>query len=111
MSMAARRLERIVEAGYLDSISVARVLDKSPKTVVRWLRHGVEPRWESEQRLRELEAVLDRLQGVVEPAAAREWLFTPVPMLDYELPANLVRNGEFRRVIAAIDAIGEGAFV
>lgn len=111
MSMAARRLERIVTEGHLDSASVARVLDKSHKTVVRWLRHEVEPRWESEQRLRELEAVLDRLQGVVEPAAAREWLFTPVPMLDYEIPANLVRDGEFRRVIGAIDAIGEGAFV
>ena len=90
---------------------MARVLDKSPRTVVRWLRNGVAPRWESEQRLRELEAVLERLGGVVEPDAAREWLFTPVPMLDYRLPADLVRDGEYRRVIAAIDAIGEGAHV
>jgi uncharacterized protein (DUF2384 family) len=111
MTMAAQRLQRIVGTGYLDSTTIARVLDKSPRTVVRWLRNGVAPRWESEQRLRELEAVLDRLNGVVEPSAAREWLFTPVPMLDYGLPADLVRDGEYRRVIAAIDAIGEGAFV
>jgi uncharacterized protein (DUF2384 family) len=111
MTMAAQRLQRIVGTGYLDSTTIARVLDKSPRTVVRWLRNGVAPRWESEQRLRELEAVLDRLNNVVEPAAAREWLFTPVPMLDYRLPADLVRDGEYRRVIAAIDAIGEGAFV
>ncbi|HEY8169727.1 MAG TPA: antitoxin Xre/MbcA/ParS toxin-binding domain-containing protein [Candidatus Limnocylindria bacterium] len=111
MTMAAQRLQRIVGTGYLDSTTIARVLDKSPRTVVRWLRNGVAPRWESEQRLRELEAVLDRLNGVVEPSAAREWLFTPVPMLDYRLPADLVRDGEYRRVIAAIDAIGEGAFV
>jgi uncharacterized protein (DUF2384 family) len=111
MTLAAQRLERIVGTGHLDSTTVARVLNKNPKTVLRWLRHGVAPRWESEQRLRELEAVLDRLGGVVEPGAAREWLFTPVPLLDYRLPADLVRDGEYRRVIAAIDAIGEGAFV
>jgi len=111
MTMAAERLERIVGAGYLDSTTVARVLDKSPKTVLRWLRGTVSPRWESEQRLRELEAVIDRLGAIVEPRAAREWLFTPVPMLDYRLPADLVRAGEYRRVIAAIDAMGEGAFV
>jgi hypothetical protein len=32
-------------------------------------------------------------------------------MLDYRVPAELVRGGQYRRVIAAIDAIGEGAFV
>lgn len=111
MTMAAQRLERIVGGGFLDSATVARVLDKSPRTVRRWLRQGVAPRWESEQRLRELEAVLDRLGAVVAPAAAREWLFTPVPMLGDRLPADLVRAGHYRRVLAAIDAIGEGAFV
>ena len=111
VTMAAQRVKRIVGTGYLDSTAIARVLDKSPKTVLRWLRGGVAPRWESEQRLRELEAVLERLGGIVEPAAAHEWLFTPVPMLEYRLPADLVRGGEYRRVIAAIDAIGEGAFV
>lgn len=111
MTLAAQRLERIVGTGYLDSTTIARVLDKSPKTILRWLRGGTAPRWESEQRLRELEAVLDRLGAVVEPAAARDWLFTPVPMLDDRLPADLVREGQYRRVLAAIDAIGEGAFV
>ena len=111
MTMAAARVQRIVGMGYLDSATIARVLDKSPKTVLRWLRGGVAPRWESEQRLRELEAVLERLGGIVEPEAAREWLFTPVPVLDHRLPADLVRSGEYRRVLAAIDAIGEGAFV
>ncbi len=111
MTMASQRVRRIVGTGFLDSTAIARVLNKSPKTVLRWLRGGVAPRWESEQRLRELEAVLERLGGIVEPAAAREWLFTPVPMLDHQIPADLVRHGQYRRVIGAIDAIGEGAFV
>jgi hypothetical protein len=111
MTMASQRVRRIVGMGSLDSTTIARVLDKSPKTVLRWLRGGVAPRWESEQRLRELEAVLERLGRVVEPAVAREWLFTPVPMLDHQIPADLVRDGQYRRVIGAIDAIGEGAFV
>lgn len=110
MTMAAQRLGRIVGAGYLDPRAIARVLDRSPKTIGRWLRGTVSPRWESEQRLRELEAVLDRLGSIVEPRAASDWLFSPVPMLDDQLPAELVRTGQYRRVLAAIDAIGEGAF-
>lgn len=111
MTIAAQRLEHIFGSGGLDSRTVARILDRSPRTVTRWLRHGVSPRRDSQERLTELEEVVDRLRRTVGSSAARTWLFTPVPMLDGRLPADLVRDGEYRRVIAAIDAIGEGAFV
>ncbi len=111
MTIAAQRLERIIGTGGLDSRTVARILERSPRTVSRWLRHGVSPRKESQQRLGELDAVIERLRLSVDPGAASAWMFTPVPMLDGRRPADLVRDGEYRRVIAAIDAIGEGAFV
>jgi len=111
VTIAAQRLERITGTGGLDARTVARILGRSPSTVTRWLRHGVSPRRENQERLGELDAVVDRLRLSVDPAAARDWMFTPVPMLGGRRPADLVRDGEYRRVIAAIDAIGEGAFV
>jgi uncharacterized protein (DUF2384 family) len=111
MTTVARRLNQMVEDGYIDQRRVAWVLEKSTKSVRRWLRDEAEPRWETRQRMLELEAVLDRLRGVVEPDAAEEWLFKPVPILDYRQPAELLRRGEFRDVLGAIDAMSEGAFV
>jgi len=109
-SQAVRRLSSVMERTSMDATSVARILDKDPKTVTRWLRADHEPRWETVEQLLSLNVVLERLADVIEPTAAEEWLFTPVPDLDYRRPADLVREGDFRRVLALIDAIAEGVF-
>jgi uncharacterized protein (DUF2384 family) len=94
----------------IDTAGVARILDRDPKTVGRWLREQAVPRWDAKEQLLALEVVLDRLADVVPSNAAQEWLFTPVPVLDYERPVDLVRSGHYRRVLALLDAISEGVF-
>jgi hypothetical protein len=89
---------------------VARILDRDPKTVGRWLRHDTLPRWQTREQLLALNVLLERLVQVVAPPATEDWLFTPVPALDYERPVDLIRKGEHRRVMALIDALGEGVF-
>ena len=83
---------------------------KDPKTVLRWLRQDTVPHWDTREILLALDVVLERLAEVIQPEAAEEWLFTPVPALDYERPVDLVRSGEYRRVLALIDGLGEGVF-
>jgi uncharacterized protein (DUF2384 family) len=95
----------------IDAIGVARILDKDPKTVTRWLREDNLPRWDTREQLLALDVLLERLADVVPPDAAEEWLFTPVPALDYRRPVDLVRLGEHRQVLALIDAVAEGVFV
>ena len=56
-------------------------------------------------------AVFDRLTATLTPAAAHDWLFTPNGALDYHKPIDLLRGGEFRQVLGAIDALAEGVFV
>jgi uncharacterized protein (DUF2384 family) len=68
------------------------------------------PRWAIREQLLALDVVLERLADVVPPEAVQDWLFTPVPALDYHRPVDLVRSGEYRRVLTLIDAIGEGVF-
>ena len=99
-----------MERSSTDVTGVARILEKDPKTVLRWLREGTVPQWETRELLLTLNVVLERLADVVEPGAAEDWLFTPVPALDYERPVDLIRSGEHRSVLALIDAVGEGVF-
>jgi uncharacterized protein (DUF2384 family) len=109
-SQAVKRLSDAMERTSIDATGIARILDRDPKTVSRWLREQTVPRWDVREQLLALDVVLERLADVVPPDAAQEWLFTPVPGLDYHRPVDLVRSGEYRRVLALIDAIGEGVF-
>ena len=109
-SPALKRLGLAMERTSLDATDVGRILDKDPKTVTRWIRSDHEPRWETLEQVLALNVILERLADVIEPDAAQEWLFTPVPVLDYRRPADLVRSGDFRPVLALIDALGEGVF-
>ena len=107
----ADRLEQATTKVELDHADVARVLDTNPRTVSRWLQRQAAPRPDARERLLELIAVLERLSGVLRPEPAHDWLFTPNPMLEHHKPVELLREGHYRRVLGAIDALGEGVFV
>jgi uncharacterized protein (DUF2384 family) len=104
LGSAAARIE-------LDGHDLARVLQTSPRTVARWLNREVEPRPDARERLLELVAVLEHLSTTLQPAAAHDWLFTPNPSLAHHKPVDLLRAGDFRRVLGAIDAMADGVFV
>jgi putative toxin-antitoxin system antitoxin component (TIGR02293 family) len=95
----------------LDQSDLARVLDTNPRTIARWLHRQASPRPDSRERVLELLAVLDQLSGVLQAHAAHDWLFSPNPMLDHHKPVDLLREGEYRLVLGAIDAMAEGVFV
>jgi len=110
-SQAVQRLSKVMSATSLDIASVARILNKDSKTVQRWLRYETKPRWDARELVLALNVVLERVSGIVEPASAEDWLYTPVPELDNRRPVDLIRKGESRRVLDLIDAVGEGVFV
>lgn len=107
----AGRLEHASEQVELDQSDLARVLDTNPRTVARWLHRQASPRPDSRERVLELLAVLDQLSGVLQAHAAHDWLFSPNPMLDHHKPVDLLREGGYRQVLGAIDAMAEGVFV
>ena len=108
--MAIRRLGEVMEETAIDASGIARILDKDPKTVQRWLRSRTEPQWDVREILLILNVVLERLAQVIEPTFAEDWLFTPVPGLDYHRPVELIRDGDYLRVLNLIDSVGEGVF-
>ena len=109
-SQAVNRLTEVMRETSIDPIGVARILDRDPKTVVRWLRHETEPRWEVREVVLALNVVLERLSAVIDPSTTEEWLFTPVPALDNERPVDLIRGGRAKDVLDLVDALGEGVF-
>ena len=111
MSALAERLGRVASEVDLDSSDLARVLETNPRTVSRWLKKESSPRRDARERLLEVVTVLERLSTTLKAEAAHDWLFTPNPAFDYHKPVDLLREGEFRRVLGAIDAMAEGVFV
>lgn len=111
MADLAERLARATAQIEVDQADVARLLDTNPRTVSRWLHRETVPRTDARERLLELIAVLEQLSGVLKAAPAHDWLFSPNPLLDHHKPVELLREGEYRRVLGAIDALAEGVFV
>ena len=111
MSILAQRLERAASEIDLDGRYIARAVDTTPRTVARWLKSESEPRAPARERLLEAVAVFERLSGTLTPSAAHDRLFMPNAALEHHKPIDLVREGEYRRVLGAIDALAEGVFV
>lgn len=110
MADLAERLGNVSHRVDLDQADLARVLDMNPRTISRWLGRESQPRPEARERLLELIAVLEQLSGVLKADAAHDWLFTPNPVLDHHKPVELLRAGDCRRVLGAIDGLAEGVF-
>ncbi|ORA10955.1 antitoxin Xre/MbcA/ParS toxin-binding domain-containing protein [Mycobacterium arosiense] len=90
---------------------VGEIVDASPRSVARWTAGQVVPQRLNKQRLIELAYVADALAEVLPRDRANVWMFSPNRLLEHRKPADLVRDGEYQRVLALIDAMAEGAFV
>lgn len=90
---------------------VGEIVDASPRSVARWTAGQVVPQRLNKQRLIELAYVADALAEVLPRDQANVWMFAPNRLLEHRKPADLVRDGEYQRVLALIDAMAEGVFV
>lgn len=110
-ALLTSRLEGALRAADLDQEEVARVVGANPRTIGRWLREETAPRKEARERLLEFLAVVERLSDTLRPQPAHDWLFSPNPSLGHEKPADLLKEGRYRDVLGAVDALAEGVFV
>ncbi len=101
-------LDHVFENDVVDAGDIARAVGTTTRSVARWQTDEVTPRRESEERLLEVKAVVDLLHDHLRPEAARLWIRSPNPDLDYEKPLDLIARGEYRIVIGAILAMAEG---
>jgi hypothetical protein len=107
----AERLGRAITQVELDDVDLACIAGTSPETVGGWLSRQTTPQGNVRMRLLDLVAVLEKLAGVLRSQPAHDWLFAPNDSLDHHKPVDLLRTGEFRRVLGTIDAMSEGVFI
>ena len=108
MALLGEVLDQLLESEIIDTSDVARVAHTTPRSVARWTTAKASPRRDNEDRLLELRAVVEQLRRVLRDDAARLWLRSPNPELEWQKPIDLIAEGQYLRVIAAILAVGEG---
>lgn len=103
-------------AGAIDNLGLTNeelggIVDASPRSVARWVSGAVVPQKLNKTRLLELAYVAEALAEVLPRSHANVWMFSPNRMLDHKRPADLVHDGEFKKVLDAIEAIADGVFM
>jgi putative toxin-antitoxin system antitoxin component (TIGR02293 family) len=101
-------LDELIDTYVVDAGDLALITDTTKRSVSRWTAAKALPRRDAEDRLLELKAVVDQLRSVLRDDSARLWLRSPNPDLDWRKPLELIAEGEYRRVIAAVLAMAEG---
>lgn len=108
MTTLSLLLDHLYEGNIVDTADLARVSETNPRSVARWRSQESTPRREAEERLLELRAVVDLARTVMSDDAARFWMRSPNQDLAYEKPLDLVRTGQYQRVVALLLALAEG---
>ena len=99
----------IVKTMGLSQEALARILGVSARTVHRWL-HGTKPRSNAGlEQLTRVAAILHRAMPNREEIHA--YLNHPNPFLDGLKPIEVLKRGEYERVIADLEAVEEGVYV
>lgn len=107
-----RRAEKLdaelgrVELKYLTShvgsqSKLAKLLKVNRSSVSRWFSRDLEPG--QRVRIGGLSLILRKLYSVLEPEAATEWLHGINAHLSNQKPIDLIRQGRFSEVLAAIE--------
>ena len=102
------RVRELQKRAELTHEEVGRIVDASPRTVGRWAAGETAPQREARQRLLELAYVAEQLVEVIEPGERNLWLFSPNRLLDHDTPAERIARGDFRTVLALIEALADG---
>lgn len=94
---------------YSSDAEIARATGVDPAQLSRW-RRGQEPSEPAWDRLVDLFAVVQKLEGFYTAGRIRAWLEGTNAHLGNRSPVYLIRRGETGDVISAIHALKAGAF-
>lgn len=108
MTVLTSLLDHLYEGDVVDTADLARVSESNARSVARWKAQSASPRRDAEERLLELRAVVDLARRIMNDDAARYWMRSPNPDLDYQKPLDLVSDGEYQQVIDLLLVLAEG---
>jgi transcriptional regulator with XRE-family HTH domain len=107
----ATKLHEINDTLALSQEDIASIVGSTARSVSRWASDEAVPQRLSRQRLIELAYVAEAVAGVLKRSDANLWLMSPNRLLDHDRPADRIHAGDYRSVLALLDALGDGIAV
>ncbi len=110
-AVIAGRLHELQGRVHLTQGEVGQIVGASGRSVSRWETGHSTPQRTSRQRLIELAYVAEELAKVLKPDERNLWIFTPNRLLGHDSPADRISKGDYRSVVALIEALADGVVV
>jgi hypothetical protein len=104
----ARLVDDLREA-VLTNAELAEITGVKTRQVQHWASGAHRPQGEAKDRLLELHYIVERLREVYTPEGADIWAHGRNRSLEGQKPIDLLRAGEFERVLAAVERLASGA--
>ena len=104
----AEKVHELTDEGRLSQQDVAQIVGAAPRTVARWIAGTASPQRDARTRLLELAYVAEQLAEVIRREDINLWIFSPNRLLGGDKPADRIRDGDYKKVLAVIDALAEG---
>ncbi len=111
MAVQARTIEQITEDFSISIETLARFLNTSTRTVMRWKKEGIKPSPQHRERLEKIAYIDRRLRRVLKPDAIDRWLHAYNDSLGGKRPIDLLTKGQYDKLLSAIAQLEEGVFV
>jgi hypothetical protein len=88
---------------------VAEVVSVQPRQVQHWASGSHRPQGQARERLLELDYIIELLSEVYDDEGVEIWLHGKNRSLDGSRPIDLLVDGEFQIVLAAVERLASGA--
>lgn len=107
----AAKVHQLTDELHLSQDEVGEIVGASGRTVARWSSGRSTPRSDARRRLLELRYVADAVAEVIRPEDVNLWMFEPNKLLDGDTPAERIRRGQYKDVLAVVEALAEGVII
>lgn len=111
MVLHAETIEQITADFSISIETLARFLNTSTRTVMRWKKEGVKPSINHRERLEKIAYINRKLREVLKPEAIERWLHAYNDSLGGKRPLDLLAKGQYDKLLAAIAQVEEGVLV
>lgn len=110
-SAIAEKVHLLTDRVQLTQQEVGDIVGANARTVARWSAGKTRPQRDARDRLLELSYVAELAAEVIRPEDVNLWIFSPNRLLEGDSPADRIRAGQYRDVLAVLDALAEGVVV
>ncbi len=111
MALQTRTIEQITQDFSISIETLARFLNTTSRTVMRWKKEGVNPSSHHREKLEKIAYIDRKLRQVLKPEGVERWLHAYNDSLGGKRPIDLLAKGQYDKLLSAIAHLEEGVFV